>query len=106
MGARKPGSPGSAEQPFKPLRGECRMIPVPPLWTPVCIHYPQRHGAAGALGTRHSPRPLFDEGMVRDIDSGRARRPRDYARMPALNPQTIPADVPATGGRSLALCRR
>jgi len=30
-GGKKARSPGSAEETVKPSRGECRMIPVPPL---------------------------------------------------------------------------
>jgi len=50
-------SPGRARsKPLKPLRRECRMIPVN-LWRRPCAFFCTR--AAGASDTRHSLRPLF-----------------------------------------------
>ena len=47
----------------KPLRGECRMFSgASAVNTRVHTYYPSAREAAGALGTRHSPRPLFSKG--------------------------------------------
>src|SRR5258708_14432843 len=53
-------SPGRARYKLlKPLRGECRVgSGVTVVTTLVCLFYFARE-AAGALGTRHSLRPLF-----------------------------------------------
>ena len=64
-GSTKQLVPGeSAEEAVKPLRGECRMFSgASAVKTGVHTQLTHcAHQAAGALGTRHSPRPLFDEG--------------------------------------------
>jgi hypothetical protein len=61
-GQESPVPGESAEETARPLRGECRMIPVRPLWILVRIlKLLSAHEAAGALGTG-IPRALFDEG--------------------------------------------
>jgi len=46
-----------------------------------CAYFttPSAHGAAGALGTRHSPRPLFTEGRKLGQSSGASRREDEKA---------------------------
>jgi hypothetical protein len=47
----------------KPLRGECRVIPVTRCEYSCAYLLPHSaHEAAGASGIRHSPRPLIEEG--------------------------------------------
>jgi hypothetical protein len=54
---KRNSSPGRARsKPLKPLRRECRLIPVN-LWRRPCAFFCTR--AAGASDTRHSLRPLF-----------------------------------------------
>jgi hypothetical protein len=54
---KRNSSPGRARsKPLKPLRRECRLIPVN-LWRRPCAFFCAR--AAGASDTRHSLRPLF-----------------------------------------------
>src|SRR5216684_629031 len=59
-GGKQARSPGRARRkPLKPLRGECRAISgVTVVTSLVCFIYFARE-AAGALGIRHSLRPLF-----------------------------------------------
>src|SRR3979490_3239865 len=68
-------SPGRARYKLlKPLRGECRVgSGVTVVTTLVCLFYFARE-AAGALGTRHSLRPLFFWVKRFMHDSGASRR--------------------------------
>jgi hypothetical protein len=68
-------SPGRARYKLlKPLRGECRVYSgVTVVTTLVCLFYFARE-AAGALGTRHSLRPLFSWAKRFMHDSGASRR--------------------------------
>jgi hypothetical protein len=58
-GGKKARSPGRARnKPLKPLRGECRVIPVPPAVTNArATHHTTR--GCGRIGARHSPCPLM-----------------------------------------------
>jgi hypothetical protein len=74
--ARKPGHRGEHAICRKPLRGECRVIPRCLRCEYSCAYLlpPSAHEAAGALGTRHSPRPLLSEGERFWHSSGALRR--------------------------------
>jgi hypothetical protein len=68
---KRNSSPGRARsKPLKPLRRECRLIPVN-LWRRPCAFFCTR--AAGASDTRHSLRPLFWRETIRH-NSGVAPR--------------------------------
>src|SRR6266852_719604 len=59
-GGKKARLPGRARRkPLKPLRGECRAIPVYSLLLVCVLPIQSAHEAAGATGTRHSLRPLI-----------------------------------------------
>src|ERR1700690_946134 len=59
-GAKEPGPRGEHDISRKPLRGECRAFSGASAVKLVCILQLQSaHEAAGALGTRHSLRPLI-----------------------------------------------
>src|SRR5216683_1926804 len=62
-GGKRNSSPGRARRkPLKPLRREGRMIPPTPVVSTPVLFVAQ--GAAGAVGTRPSLRPLFFGGRV------------------------------------------
>src|SRR5712671_3787513 len=63
---RRIRSPGRARnKPLKPLRAGMPGDPgEPSVTTLVCFTSPFAREAAGALGTRHSPRPLWADGFV------------------------------------------
>jgi len=75
----------SAEQAVKPLRGECRMFPVPPLWILMRIlNYPQRAWGCGCIGHPAFPAPSSMKG---DEIPGKARAQgaaRSRRRMPVM----------------------
>ncbi len=58
--SNKPGHRGEREVSRKPLRGECRVESGVTVVTNSCVCF-FTHEAAGALGIRHSLRPLFSE---------------------------------------------
>ena len=76
-GVNKPITGESTKETVKPLRGECRVISGVTVVTNARALYPTR-AAAGALGARHSLRPLMSEGGMFIAKLGRiALRDRD-----------------------------
>src|SRR5258708_32985057 len=81
-GGKRARSPGSARHtPLKPLRagmlGDSGVLVV----TRALLPLQSAHEAAGAAGTRHSPRPLFSRGRKIHQRLGRvARRGRERVR--------------------------
>ena len=74
-GVNKAVVPGeSAEQTVKPLRGECRMFRCLRCEYLCAYSLPHSaHRAAGALGTRHSPRPLLSRDTTTASTRGKHR---------------------------------
>jgi hypothetical protein len=78
-GDKKARSPGRARRkPLKPLRAGMPGDPGGPVVTTLVCFFHFAREAAGALGTRHSPRPLFFEGSWRKPRVHRAARMRTY----------------------------
>ena len=81
--AKKPGHRGARRKPLKPLRAGMPVVPVYSLFL-VCVLPPQSaHEAAGAAGTRHSPRPLWagDKCKPRALSAARTKSyPKLYQR--------------------------
>jgi hypothetical protein len=86
--AKEPGHRGARHTPLKPLRagmpGDSGVLVV----TRALLPLQSAHEAAGAAGTRHSPRPLFSRGRKINAQLGRtASREREVAsviRAPSL----------------------
>jgi hypothetical protein len=71
-GGKKARSPGRARRkPLKPLRAGMPGDPGATVVTTLVCYQTTAHEAAGALGTRHSPRPLF---WAKDSCTTRAHR--------------------------------
>src|SRR4030088_3239992 len=79
-GDKTNSSPGRARnKPLKPLRAGMPGVPVDLWWLHSCALPHFAHEAAGAAGTRHSPRPLLGERFMHN--SGASRRGNANARL-------------------------
>ena len=95
-GGKRNSSPGRARRkPLKPLRREGRMIPPTPVVSTPVLFVAQ--GAAGAVGTRPSLRPLFFGGRVH-AQLGRIA-PRERGHMLSIEARSLGA---ANGSRGCA----
>jgi hypothetical protein len=84
-------------KPLRPLRGECRMFSgASAVNTRAHTSLPSAHGAAGALGTRHSLRPCFQRARDRSIARVRSA-PRDINTCSQLRGQA-PHSQPSSSG--------
>ena len=78
-GDKQARSPGSAKEAVKTTRvRECRVFPGATVVTTLVCYHHTAHEAAGATGTRHSPRPLLGEIFMQQL--GRTA-PRERSRM-------------------------
>jgi hypothetical protein len=81
--AKEPGHRGARHKLLKPLRAGMPGVPVYSLLLVCVLPIQSAREAAGAAGTRHSPRPLFS--WAKDSSTARAHRAAGLERVSGMS---------------------